>query len=211
MEQTVLPDLILYTKENYQTLMSESMEKKFSHITSLLTNDAQSYVSNVITEVVALIAGKEAWAVTINEKEYGNALICSPYATYVKYPLDEIQKFDKLWVKALLLVHSYVMGLLFRISKINRAIQVNNNLNSLLKHPSGFAERLPQLTKLLVKKYPKHAVTFYRINNVIDKAFFSVLQENGYHVFPGPSGTCIFSRFSLYETQSYATGHEFIT
>lgn len=155
----------------------------YSLVCQLLENESNSYVSNVQTKVAALINGDNAWAITINNAEYSNALICSPYTTYVTYPLGELKKFN-IGIKAVVLLNTLCMSLLCRLTQFNKVVQVNNNLNSLIKHPKQFADILPSLTKKLTKKYPKHAITFYRVNDALDVDLLNALKNSGYYVFP---------------------------
>lgn len=142
------------------------------------------YVSNVNTTMKALVFENTVWPLTVNKTEYTNALICSPYTTYVSYPLGELKKFKKKWIRCAIIVNAIVMSVLFRITKINQVVQVNNNLNSLIKHPKQFGALLPAITKKITMEFPAHAVIFFRVNDQLDKSFLMALQKNGYMVFP---------------------------
>lgn len=156
----------------------------FSIARRLLQHTAADWVSNVETTFSALIFDHQAYVLTVNQNEYANAIICSPYTTYVTYPLGELKKFSKLWIKLLVLINSAIMFPLCRLTRFNKIVQINNNLNSLLKHPEEFISLLPSITKAVIKKYPLHALTFFRVNEVLDKTFLKSLTENGYHIFP---------------------------
>ena len=183
-EKEFISDLTIYTKADYAKFIDKYKDKANSVIASLLENDSISYVSNITSEIIAIGLEDSVWPVSINKKEYDNAIICSPYATYTKYPLDKMDSLDSFWMKGLFLVNSLVMGLFCKATKINQIVQVNNNLNSLLKHPKQFNQILPQLTALLIEKYPSHAVTFFRVNDTINKNLLHNLKKNGYIVFP---------------------------
>jgi len=172
-----------YTKLNSHHLLAQDNSDS-QLIAQILMNDSTELVSNIDTEIVAMASEDGTWALTVNKKEYHNALICSPYTTYVTYPLDELKKFDKWWLKILVLINSLVMGLICRATKLNKIVQVNNNLNSLIKHPNCFNRLMPQLTRQLVDRYPKQAITFFRVNDTINKELLKTLRKNGYIVFP---------------------------
>ena len=70
-------------------------------------------------------------------------------------------KFDKFWVRSLLLTALSVVNLLCKTTKIDQVAQVNNNLNSLLKHPKRFIKLLPNLTQLFSSSLPKAFDSFF--------------------------------------------------
>jgi len=173
---TISDDISIFSEENES--QSHQMLRK------LLAQPSTDFVDNVRTKISVLNLENNVWALTVNEKEYGNALICSPYTTYVTYPLHALKKFKKIWIKSLILLNTSIMALLCRLTKFNQVVQVNNNLNSLIKHPAVFANRLPGLTIKLIQRYPTHAINFFRVNEVLDVALLTALKNEGYLVFP---------------------------
>lgn len=173
---TISDEIPVFSEEN----------KSQSHqvLRQLLTRPSTDFVDNVKTKINVLSFENDAWALTINEKEYDNALICSPYTTYVTYPLDELKKFTKMWIKCLVLLNTGIMTILCRLTKFNQVVQVNNNLNSLIKHPEIFAKKIPGITQKIVQHYPKHAINFFRVNEILDSALLTALTNAGYLVFP---------------------------
>lgn len=153
----------------------------------LLKNASTHFVSNVKTTMATLMIEDQSWLLTINKTEYRNALICSPYTTYVTYPLGELKKFKKIGVKIAILLNAILMSCLCRLTKLNQIVQINNNLNSLIKHPKQFAAHLPSITTHILQQYPAHAVTFFRVNDTLDSTLLTALKNNGYLVFPDRS------------------------
>lgn len=162
----------------------ENESQSHQILRKLLEKPSTEFIDNVKTKISVLNYANEVWALTVNEKEYDNALICSPYTTYVSYPIHTLKKFDKLWIKCLVLLNTAVMAALCRLTKFNQVVQVNNNLNSLIRHPKIFAERLPGLTLKLMQRYPLHAINFFRVNDVLDPELLLALKNRGYLVFP---------------------------
>lgn len=149
--------------------------------------NTSEFVSNVKTTMAAMAIENQVYPLTINKKEYQNALICSPYTTYVTYPLSELKKIKKRWIKSVILLNYAFMNLLCRLTKFNKVVQINNNLNSLLQHPAEFSEMLPTMTKKLIAHYPKHAITLFRVNELLDQSLLMALKKNDYSVFPDRS------------------------
>jgi len=176
--------LLISDVENLPMETGENQNQRMQMVRNLLIQSPPTLVKNVETKMAAMMIGDDVWPITINKTEYQNALVCSPYTTYVTYPLDEIKKFNKYWIKWLVLFNAVVMSVLCRLSKINQVVQINNNLNSLIKHPSQFSGLLPTLTQKMIEHYPNHAITFFRVNDILDEKLLSVLRSNHYCVFP---------------------------
>lgn len=176
--------LTIVDESDFDLLTHENNNSSYQHTQQLMQQNSIDLVSNVQTKIAALVGEQSAWPLTINQKEYRNALICSPYTTYVTYPLGELKKFTKIWIKSVVLINTAIMSMLCRLTKFNQVVQVNNNLNSLIKHPKKFIQLLPTLTKKIIEKYPYHAINFFRVNDALDKELLSELKGNGYLVFP---------------------------
>ncbi|PIZ03642.1 MAG: hypothetical protein COY58_08300 [Gammaproteobacteria bacterium CG_4_10_14_0_8_um_filter_38_16] len=175
--------LLIIDEHNFQTKIDEI---KFTNpfLKELFIRESACFVSNLKTKIAALQCDDLMCLLTINEAEYENALICSPYTTYITYALDELKKFGKPWIKLLMLFYTGIMSIVFRLTQFNRVVQVNNNLNSLIKHPLLFSSLLPEITAALIKKYPSHAILFFRVNETLDAAFLAELKKNKYDTFP---------------------------
>ena len=145
---------------------------------------SREMVSNVETTMASLVIDQQSWPITINCAQYDNALICSPYTTYVTYPLGEIKKFKAPWKKIAIVLNAVIMSLLCRLTQFNRVVQINNNLNSLIRHSSTFATRLSDITQTCIQQFPHHAITFFRVNALLDTDFLGTLKKEGYCVFP---------------------------
>ncbi|MCX7122024.1 MAG: hypothetical protein NTZ67_09700 [Gammaproteobacteria bacterium] len=176
--------LAIFDQSDFPALGNDLDCASFSIARELLNCSPTEWVSNVDTQFAALIFNDHACVLTINQKEYANAIVCSPYTTYVTYALSELKKFSKWWVKLLVLINAVLMSIICRITQFNKIVQINNNLNSLLKHPEQFISLLPEITASTVRKYPEHAITFFRVNEALDKLFLNALEENGYIIFP---------------------------
>lgn len=153
------------------------------HLQTLLSNDPNKFIQNIDTTLYALLIEGQGWAITENKKEYNNAIICSPYGTYVKYPIENVHTFKDRWHRCLIRVATPISASLYRLGQINRIVQVNNNLNSLIRHSPVFTENLENITDFLVERFPKNAIAFYRVNSHLDTDFLEKLKNLGYTTF----------------------------
>lgn len=176
--------LTLYDENNFRSFSFQSENTAHEIVKTLMTHASHDFVANVETKIVALAYEEEILPVSVNHTEYSNALICSPYTTYVTYPLGELKQFSKRWIKLAILCNAMIMSVICRSTRFNQIVQINNNLNSLLKHPRTLNGILPQLTQKMIDRFPRHAITFFRVNDLLDSEFKETLIQNGYQVFP---------------------------
>ena len=176
--------LTLYDENDFHAFSCQPENAFHQIVKTLIHHDSTELVSNVETKIIALAHEENIWPISINCTEYRNALICSPYTTYVTYPLGELKQFSKRWIKLAILLNSAIMFVICRSTRFNQIAQINNNLNSLLKHSRQFITFLPQLTQKMIHRFPHHAVTFFRVNDSLDAELKQSLIENGYWVFP---------------------------
>lgn len=189
----------MLTVNNINIVHESEQIQSVSMVDVLLQHSTTDLVSNVKTRIVPFSLNNEVWPLTINNAEYNNALICSPYTTYVTYGLHELKRFSKLWIKLAVLCNVALMSCLCRLTKINKIVIVNNNLNSLLKHPSIFTEKLPEITQRLISDYPSHAITFFRVNDVLDEKFKIALKKQGFLLFPDRTAHLFFLHKAVME------------
>src|SRR3990167_8374138 len=86
-----------------------------SMIDVLLRYSPTDLVSNVKTKIVPFSVNNQVWPLTLNDAEYHNSLICSPYTTYVTYGVHELKRLPKWWVKLAVLCNFAVMSCLCRL------------------------------------------------------------------------------------------------
>jgi hypothetical protein len=151
----------------------------------LFSRPAERLVSNVRTEWALLRAGEAMLPVTINDNEFENSYVCSPYTGCVLYPRSELDKLRghpvvTAAIRALLLG----MQLPLKLGRINRVACVNNWLLSTNLYPEFDATKIPQITQLLVNRYPTHAIAFRSLNEVTNDNLLRRLKAAGYLLAP---------------------------
>jgi hypothetical protein len=62
-----------------------------AYLTPLLTNGPTHYITNVTTRYMALLIDEQiVLPISLNEEEYTNSYVCSPYSHYVTYAKEEL-------------------------------------------------------------------------------------------------------------------------
>ena len=155
-----------------------------SWIELLVSRPAPQLVHNVRTRWALLRVGDAAMPTTINDADYDNSYVCSPYTGCVLYPQSEVKKIDSIFVRWFILALVYAMGPPLRFSQINRTICVNNWLLSTNLYPKLDQAIIPELTQLLTTRFPDHAITFRSLNDVSNHAMLERLGREGYLLAP---------------------------
>ncbi|MED1795188.1 hypothetical protein P4V54_21170 [Brevibacillus nitrificans] len=62
-----------------------------AYLSACLMDGAERYVKNVRTKMEALAFDDIVLPVTINETEYENSYVCSPYTHYITYAKEELR------------------------------------------------------------------------------------------------------------------------
>ena len=163
---------------------SEQLSRDGQWIEMLLTFHAQELVRNVQTRWALIHAGEVALPTTINETEYENSYVCSTYSGCVLYPQSEVKKIDNALVQASILALVKGMGPPLRAARINRVVCVNNWLLSTNLYSKFELGQVPELTKLITLRFPKHAIAFRSLNNVSNGPLLSRLNAEGYLLAP---------------------------
>ncbi|WP_259425745.1 hypothetical protein, partial [Coxiella burnetii] len=157
-------------------------EKYKSHFAvELLLRESQYFVKNVKTKFFLLRCEDDLIPCTLNETDYDNAVICSPYTTFVSYAKSEFKNLSGA-IPLFFQIIINVFGLIAKLFKFNQVIQLNNPLALSLEHPRCLAENLSEITKTLILKYPNYAIYIPRFINIDN--LYSQLQLNNYQCMP---------------------------
>lgn len=223
-EQGVKPAVALFARENINQLpWPDTVDGAYArrYLTPLIEHGSAYFVANVKTTcMVLLIEGQIILPITINEQEYENSYVCSPYAHYVTYALEELVLIRPAWLRHVLagLIHSF--GWLCRRCRINRVIHVNNWLLSTNLYPELTDKQIGAVLAFLRDRFPRHAIIWRSLNRYRNAPLLDVLRKTGcalvpsrqvYFVHPGdPTSMRAKARwllkrdFALLERQGYA-------
>ena len=144
--------------------------------------DPQLLIENVKTEYRVLRVNENLFfPVTINDTEWKNSFVCSPYTAYAKYTKEEIKwtiKNKALRFLLLLLVNGMASWL--RRGSLNKNVHVNNFLLSTNPFPDWNGEEISEITAFIKEEYPHHAIVFRSLNDYQHSDLLKVFASNGY-------------------------------
>lgn len=150
--------------------------KKF--LVPLIKNGVSHYIDNIETNLLALSIDDLVLPITINDSQYMNCYVCSPYGQYVTYAQEYIEKIKNNWVKRPLLLLVSCMGKMLRLGEINKVVVVNNWLFSINLYPHITQEQVSAIKSYLQKRFPAHAILFRSIHTYGSKALYKTFEHN---------------------------------
>ena len=150
------------------------------------SRSSTSLIANVRTQVDSISAGGVRLPATINdtETETDQAWICSPYATYCRYALEEAARFGHPLLSAPLRTLIRGAGVLLRHSRIDRAVTVNHWLVSTNSYPCLHDVDLDIAIAEAKDRWPDHALWFRSLNTVHHADWLDALSRRGGVLLP---------------------------
>lgn len=139
---------------------------------------------NLVTTPAFLRAGPVELPLTVNEAEWDNSWVCSPWTHYVSYAREEISRAAG---PATALAGAALLGVLgawFARAGLNRVVMVNNWLLSTNPWPRWEARELPAALEALCERWPDHAFVFRSLNGEESAPLLAALERAGGRVIP---------------------------
>lgn len=144
----------------------------------------QRLASNFDVEAGVALAGSRAWPLTVSNQAIGNAYPCSFHTHYVEYPRAEARQLASRIESALALGAFAALDLLLRAAGIDRHVQWSSWLLSTHLHPTGICEAVAPVTRLLVDRFPDHAIAVRCVDPRTDGRLVEALRDEGYVLVP---------------------------
>ncbi len=151
-----------------QKFFSPFMEKGIHH-----------YIENIQTELLILVWGDLIFPLTVNEAEYENSYICSPYSYYFSYAMQS-NVFNQGGIQSIL------KGILWGSSKIlkrfhiNKVLIVNNWPFSTTLYPSMQPDQIKTIAAFLREQFPEHALIFRSVDPYTNPVCYHTLKGEGF-------------------------------
>jgi hypothetical protein len=140
---------------------SETLRKWFRPI---LEQGSTFCAPNLKTEVAFLRTSTMELPLTINEAEWDNSWICSPWNHYVTYAKEEIARASGRATALVATAFLDGIGTWLKAAQFNKVVMVNNWLLSTNSWPHWDARDLPAVLEALIRRWPDHAVVFRSLN-----------------------------------------------
>ncbi|MFD1884529.1 GNAT family N-acetyltransferase [Paenibacillus wenxiniae] len=154
------------------------------YLLPMLLEGVQPYVANVQTELMIVTVDGIPLPLTINEAEYTNSYVCSPYTHYVSYAEEELIMLQRPRLEKVLALLLRGIGWCLRRIHFNRVVQINNWLVSTNLYPQLTAAQVEAVHRAVQARYPKHVLIWRSLNEVTTPIVQTTLQRLGCRLIP---------------------------
>ncbi|MEI7024855.1 GNAT family N-acetyltransferase [Paenibacillus sp. y28] len=155
-----------------------------AYLEPLMREGSRRFLRNVETTLVVARIDDLVLPLTINEGEYNNAYVCSPYTHYVTYAKQELALLNRPTVERSLSVLLDALGYLMKKSHLNRVVHVNNWLLSTNLYPRISGSQARAVLNAVRDAFPGHAIVFRSVCPSLHPEMTAALREAGCKLVP---------------------------
>jgi len=141
-------------------------------------------VSNLTTRLYTVGTGESRVPVSVNHSEVDNTWICSPYTTYGRYSIEELERWGHPWLTKPLGLLCRGLGSYLWRARIDDVATLNNWLLSTNLYPQFHAEWLRGWLEESLDRWPGHALWFRSLNSRYTPEWLEALQNAGFILIP---------------------------
>jgi len=154
------------------------------YVNTLLNLGMSNAISNVQTQLDTIMVEGRPVPTTLNNEEYSNSYVCSPYTAYISYAEDELELIQSKGQRRLFKGAIRVADKLLKWARINQTLSINNWLVSTNLPPKWSADTIPSLTQHLVQRYPGHSFNIRSLNWHNNADLMNALQDSDWLLIP---------------------------
>lgn len=144
----------------------------------LLRNGVHHYIDNVRTVLKVLKIDDIVLPITINDTEYDNSYVCSPYTYYFTYAKNSTQINKNPLIEFATKGVFWALSTCYRLLDLNKVVTVNNWLISTNLYPKMTPEQLVAVSRFLQSEFPSHAILFRSIDQETSPTQYQTLKNN---------------------------------
>lgn len=145
-------------------------ERLRAYVEAFASEGSAALIANLRTTVRVLFTSDWALPVTINDADYDNTYVCSPYTAYAPYAKEELRLINSAVARAALGFVADAAGAMLQAARINRIVHVNNWMLSTNLYPAGVELPVAAIVEFLVAQFPDHFICFRSLNVWSDAA-----------------------------------------
>ncbi|MEA1988504.1 MAG: GNAT family N-acetyltransferase [Pseudomonadota bacterium] len=150
----------------------------------LKSRSTQHFIKNIKTDIDILNVEQQSFPITLNQSEYENSYVCSPYTAYISYARDELGLIKSSALRSVFRVLIWSASGLLKLGKINQTASINNWLFSTNLVPEWQPETVNQFTQELTNLHPNHSLSIRSLNSVSNPQLMNHLSANGWIMLP---------------------------
>ena len=154
------------------------------YLEPFLRNHSAHFIRNVDTKLYILFVDNHVLPITVNESEYENSYVCSPYTHYVSYAKQELTMLQSPAIERLLSIVLAGVGYLLKSAKANKVVHVNNWLLSTNLYPHLSKQQITDIVHFLTKQFPDHYIVFRSLTEELNTLAIAISQQLGSKLIP---------------------------
>ncbi|UVI32681.1 GNAT family N-acetyltransferase [Paenibacillus spongiae] len=154
------------------------------YLLPLLSLSTDDYIANARTELYVLVMEGLVFPLTVNDNEYDNSYVCSPYTHYVSYAEEELNLLHSRILRGAISGLLSCTGLLLKASKINKIVHFNNWLLSTNLYADLSDDQAAAVLRFLKKRFPTHAIVFRSLNATTTASLLETLRRESCRMVP---------------------------
>ena len=160
----------------------EEIKGKVKWFSKMFESPSQLLIDNVDTQYRVLYVNEELFfPVTINETEWHNSFVCSPYSAYAEYTKEEVKwTINNTALRFFLLLLIKGISAWLKRGELNKNVHVNNFLLSTNPFPEWDGKEIAEITTFLKSEYPDHAIVFRSLNEYQHSDLLKKFKTNQY-------------------------------
>ncbi|WP_257219510.1 GNAT family N-acetyltransferase [Paenibacillus sp. LK1] len=155
-----------------------------AYLEPMMLQGTRDFMINANTTLLIARIDDLVLPLTVNDAEYENSYVCSPYTHYVRYAKQELMLLRKPLLEKGFFALLSVVGWGMRQSQINKVVHINNWLLSTNLYPAMSGEQAVCLLAAVRERYPEHAVVFRSLCPGLHSDFTGELQQAGCQLIP---------------------------
>jgi len=152
------------------------------YVASLMRHGASFYVENANVSIRALGIDRKILPLVVNAGTSHTSDVCSPYAHYLLYTVEEFRRHRSLVPAAVLRALALPFGALLSSTSVDRVVFINNWLIATNPSPGLSCEQIREVTHRVLREYPDFAIVFRSVNSLLDQSLSKALVENDYRL-----------------------------
>ncbi|MBB6214316.1 hypothetical protein HNQ80_000385 [Anaerosolibacter carboniphilus] len=153
-----------------------------NYLIPLIKEGTDRYINNIKTKLMILSIDNILLPITINESEYDNSYVCSPYTHYVSYSIEELKELKEPKLESGFRFVLNILGSLLKAGKVNKTIHVNNWLVSTNLYATMTKEQVQEVTGFLSRRFPGYTIVFRSLNQFTNSSIFDSFGDLGFEM-----------------------------
>lgn len=149
-------------------------------LTPLIKRGVSSYIENVQTDLRVLVWDQLVLPITINDAEYDNSYVCSPYSYYISYGKESLDFVTHSWTYYAINTLLWGAAKILRHYQVNKVVIVNNWLYSTNLSPALQPAQLASIAEFLQEQFPDHAIVFRSVDPYTNPVCDQTLKQIGF-------------------------------